>query len=117
MEWRSEPRMDQYKSAATTSTYAIKLITSGVVRLKSKHINVNYHHADDEQLRGSVEFQYVTSESNPADGLLMLNKPCLLDTSSCSRSQDWLRSISTCEAWIGQAILAEKRGCLRAKKG
>jgi hypothetical protein len=45
----------------------IKLITFGVVRWKSKHIDVKYNHVHDEQLRGSVEFQYVTSESNPAD--------------------------------------------------
>jgi hypothetical protein len=51
---------------------AIKLITSGVVRQKSKHIDVKYHHVHDEQLKGSVIFQYVTSESNPAD---LLTKP------------------------------------------
>ena len=46
---------------------AIKLITSGVVRQKSKHIDVKYHHVHDEQMKGSVKFQYVTSASNPAD--------------------------------------------------
>ena len=46
---------------------AIKLIASGVVRQKSKHIDVKYHHVHDEQMKGSVKFQYVTSESNPAD--------------------------------------------------
>jgi len=51
---------------------AIKLITSGVVRQKSKHIDVKYHHAHEEQTKGSVKFQYVTSESNPAD---LLTKP------------------------------------------
>jgi hypothetical protein len=51
---------------------AIKLITIGVVRQKSNHIDVKYHHVHDEQLRGSVEFQYVPSESNPAD---LLTKP------------------------------------------
>jgi hypothetical protein len=51
---------------------AIKLITSGVVRQKSKHIDVKYHHVHDEQTKGSVKFQYVTSESNPAD---LLTKP------------------------------------------
>jgi len=51
---------------------AIKLITTGVVRQKSKHIDVKYHHVHDEQLKGSVKFQYVTSDSNPAD---LLTKP------------------------------------------
>jgi hypothetical protein len=51
---------------------AIKLIASGVVRQKSKHIDVKYHHVHDEQMKGSVKFQYVTSESNPAD---LLTKP------------------------------------------
>jgi len=46
---------------------AIKLITSGVVRQKSKHIDVKYHQVHDEQMKGAVKFQYVTSESNPAD--------------------------------------------------
>jgi len=50
----------------------IKLITSGVVRQKSKHIDVKYHHVHDEQMKGAVKFQYVTSESNPAD---LLTKP------------------------------------------
>jgi hypothetical protein len=51
---------------------AIKLITSGVVQQKSKHIDVKYHHVHDEQLKGNVRFQYVTSASNPAD---LLTKP------------------------------------------
>ena len=51
---------------------AIKLITSGVVRQKSKHIDVKYHHVHDEQVKGAVKFHYVTSESNPAD---LLTKP------------------------------------------
>ena len=51
---------------------AIKLITSGVVWQKSKHIDVKYHHVHDEQVKGVVKFQYVTSESNPAD---LLTKP------------------------------------------
>jgi hypothetical protein len=51
---------------------AIKLIASGVVRQKSKHIDVKYHHVHDEQMKGLVKFHYVTSESNPAD---LLTKP------------------------------------------
>jgi len=51
---------------------ALKLIASGVVRQKSKHIDVKYHHVHDEQQRGSVKFQYITSAANPAD---LLTKP------------------------------------------
>jgi len=51
---------------------ALKLIISGVIRQKSKHIDVKYHHVYDEQQRGSVRFQYVTSAVNPAD---LLTKP------------------------------------------
>jgi len=51
---------------------AIKLITSGVVWQKSKHIDVKYHHVHDEQMKGALKFQYVTSESNPAH---LLTKP------------------------------------------
>jgi len=51
---------------------AIKLIASGVVGQKSKHIDMKYHHVHDEQMKGSVKFEYVTSASNPAD---LLTKP------------------------------------------
>jgi len=51
---------------------AIKLITLGVVRQKSKHLDIKYHHVHDEQMKGTVNFQYVTSESNPAN---LLTKP------------------------------------------
>ena len=33
---------------------------------------MKYHHVHDEQLKGNVRFQYVTSASNPAD---LLTKP------------------------------------------
>ena len=58
----------------------IKLITSGVVRQKSKHIDVKYHHIHDEQMKGAVKFQYVTSESNPAD---LLTKPLVVPRHKC----------------------------------
>ena len=38
----------------------------------SKHIDVKYHHVHDEQTKGSVNFQYVTSAANQAD---LLTKP------------------------------------------
>jgi len=51
---------------------ALKLIASGVVRQKSKYIDVKYHRVHDEQQRGSVRFQHVTWAANPAD---LLTKP------------------------------------------
>ena len=35
---------------------ALKLITSGVVRQKSKHIDVKYYYVHDEQQQGLVQF-------------------------------------------------------------
>jgi len=49
---------------------AIKLITAGVVRQKSKHTDVKYYHVHDEHVKGTVEFQYITSKSNPTDLLM-----------------------------------------------
>jgi len=46
---------------------SIGLIASGVVRQKTKNIDVKYHHVHDEQKKGSVKFEYATSESDPAD--------------------------------------------------
>jgi len=51
---------------------ALKLITSGVVHQKSKHIDIKSHHVHDEQQRGSVRFQYVTTVANLAE---LLTKP------------------------------------------
>ena len=51
---------------------AIKLITLGVVQQKFKHINKKYHHIHDEQMKGTVKFQYITSESKSSD---LLTKP------------------------------------------
>jgi hypothetical protein len=52
---------------------ALKVIASGVVRQKSKHIDVKHHHVHDEQQRGfAVRFQYVTLTANPAN---VLTKP------------------------------------------
>ena len=51
---------------------AIKLIASRVVQQKSKYIDVKYHHVHDEQMKGSVKFQYISSASNPTG---LLTKP------------------------------------------
>jgi hypothetical protein len=47
---------------------ALKLIETGVVKAKTKHIDVKYRHVIDEQkLHQSVEFYYITSDQNTAD--------------------------------------------------
>ena len=46
---------------------ALKLIQSGVVKAKAKHIDVKHLHAHDEQEKGNVEFSYIESENNLAD--------------------------------------------------
>jgi len=54
---------------------AIKLINSGVIRQNSKHIDVEYHHVHNKQVKDTVKFQNVTSESNPAN---LLTKPLVV---------------------------------------
>lgn len=46
---------------------ALKLLETGVVKQKTKHIDVKYHHSHDEQVRKNVKFYYVTSKDNVAD--------------------------------------------------
>jgi hypothetical protein len=46
---------------------AMKLITTGVLKAKTKHIDINLYHARDEQEKGHVKFDYIASEDNPAD--------------------------------------------------
>jgi hypothetical protein len=46
---------------------ALKLIESGVVRAKTKHIDIKYHHIHDEKANGRIKLAYVSSKENPAD--------------------------------------------------
>jgi hypothetical protein len=46
---------------------ALKLIATGVLKAKTKHIDIKFHHARDEQEKGHVKFDYVASEDNIAD--------------------------------------------------
>jgi hypothetical protein len=49
---------------------AIKLVKSGVVKAKTKHININYHHSHDEDKRGTIDFSYIELKENIADILI-----------------------------------------------
>jgi hypothetical protein len=51
---------------------ALTLLKSGVIKAKTKHIAVKFHHVLDEVKRGSVSFTYVASKENVAD---VLTKP------------------------------------------
>ena len=51
---------------------ALKLIETGIVQAKSKHIDVKHRHSHDEQQKGTVSFQYVPSAANIAD---VMTKP------------------------------------------
>jgi hypothetical protein len=51
---------------------AIKLIKSGVVTVKTKHINIKYHDSHDEDKRGIIDFSYIETKENIAD---ILTKP------------------------------------------
>jgi hypothetical protein len=46
---------------------ALKLLETGVIQAKTKHIDVKYHHTRDEIAKGKVAFSYVASAENPAD--------------------------------------------------
>jgi len=46
---------------------ALKLIESGVLRSKTKHIDIKYHHIHDEQVNRRIKLRYVASKENPAD--------------------------------------------------
>jgi hypothetical protein len=46
---------------------ALKLIETGVVKQKTKHIAVKFHHSHHEQKAGTVIFRYISSKENTAD--------------------------------------------------
>jgi hypothetical protein len=46
---------------------ALKLLETGVVQAKAKHIDVKYHHTRDEVQKKTVRFYYVPSAENPSD--------------------------------------------------
>lgn len=46
---------------------ALKLINSGIIKSRTKHIDIKYHHAHDEQAKGTVVFEYVYTKENLAD--------------------------------------------------
>ena len=50
---------------------APKLIKSGVIKQKTKHIAVKFHHSHDQEQKGAVKFHYVHRTDNVAD---LLNK-------------------------------------------
>jgi hypothetical protein len=46
---------------------ALNLINTGVIKAKTKHIDVKFHHTHDEQEKGNVKFDYIPSRENVAD--------------------------------------------------
>ena len=50
----------------------IKLIEMESMSQRSKHIDIKYHHIQDEQKKANIKLQYIPSEENIAD---MLTKP------------------------------------------
>jgi hypothetical protein len=51
---------------------ALQLLKIGVIKAKTKHIAVKYHHSHDESKKGTVAFQYTPSKENVADVLTKL---------------------------------------------
>jgi hypothetical protein len=43
-----------------------------VVKAKTKHIDIKYHHSHDEDKSGTIDFSYIESKENIAD---ILTKP------------------------------------------
>ena len=46
---------------------ALKVIASGIIKAKTKHIELKFHHSHDEQKKKKVIFEYVKSEDNISD--------------------------------------------------
>jgi hypothetical protein len=51
---------------------AVNLVKTGIIKQKTKHVDIKYHHSHDEHQRGIVRFQYITTTDNLAD---ILTKP------------------------------------------
>ena len=67
-----EPRTPAPVTIYTDNQGALRLIESGVVQTRSKHIDVVYHHSHDEQNAGRVAFEHIPSEDNVSD---VMTKP------------------------------------------
>ena len=46
---------------------ALKLIKSGVIKQKTKHTAVKFHHSHDKEQKGTVKFSYVHTSDNVVD--------------------------------------------------
>jgi hypothetical protein len=93
---------------------AIKLITSGVVKQKSKHIDVKYHHIHDEQVKGSIQVHYVTSATNPAD---LLTKPLAVPRHEQLLQLTGLVQIDHCTKVEGRTSDSGKKEGVRPRTG
>ena len=62
---------------------ALKLITTGVTKQKTKHIAIKYHHTHDEQQQGHVIFSYIHTSQNATD---IVTKPLVTP-----RHEEWVR--------------------------
>ena len=51
----------------TDSQGALRHITTGIMKARSKRIEVCYHNSRDLQARGVVHYDYVKTSENPAD--------------------------------------------------
>jgi hypothetical protein len=59
--------VDQTVPISCDNQGALKLIDTGILKSKTKHIDIKFHHARDETEKGHVKFEYIASEDNPAD--------------------------------------------------
>jgi hypothetical protein len=55
---------------------AIKFIKLGILKAKTKHINVKHLHTYNEDKKGNIDFYYIESQNNLAD---IMTKPLLVE--------------------------------------
>ena len=65
----SDQRIHAQMRIFTDSQGALRHITTGMMKARSKHIEVCYHTSRDLQARCVVHYDYVNTSENPADRL------------------------------------------------
>ena len=65
----SDQRIHAPMRIFTDSQGALRHITTGIMKARSKHIEVCYHNSRDLHARGVVHYDYVNTSENPADRL------------------------------------------------
>jgi hypothetical protein len=80
--WRSQLEDDMLNLPAAhkvpiacNNQGTIKFMKSGILKAKTKYINVKYLHTHNKDKKGNVDFQYIESQNNLAN---IMTKPLLV---------------------------------------